>query len=129
MTSNEDYISCAEYFEAQYTGQVVRFILNFEYGKLESAKDCIVSCDAGDVLCLAGCARQLDLNMELCPCQTDCPNGCPCPNFQCSESTTPRPTTQTTAADTRKDTVLVLNTHDWQKNQERTLFRLTCTSD
>ena len=82
--------------------------------------DCIVSCDAGDVICLASCARQLDLNKELCPCQSDCPNGCPCPNYQCSESTTPRPTTQTTASDTRKDTVLVLNTHDWQKNQERT---------
>ena len=55
---------------------------------------CILACDAGDIVCLAMCSRQLDEDMIKCPCQTGCPNGCPCPNYECQlEVTTQVPIT------------------------------------
>ena len=40
----------------------------------------------GDVECLSSCVRELSDNTDNCPCQTNCPNGCPCINYECPPS-------------------------------------------
>lgn len=47
--------------------------------------------------------------MNNCPCNAKCPNGCPCPNYECPITTTTMPTT-TTALGKPNDSVLILNT-------------------
>ena len=54
----------------------------------------------GDVDCLGDCASEYQENLEKCPCQSGCPNGCPCPNYQCD-----------VAPPEHKSEVLVLNTY------------------
>ena len=85
---------------------------------------CLMGCTNADIVCLMECVRQYETNVETCPCQAECPNGCPCPTYDCSaittttesiqESTsasTSAQTTQTTpAAD--KNLVLILNTEN-----------------
>ena len=34
--------------------------------------------------CLSDCNRIYDENYKDCPCQENCPGGCPCPNFECT---------------------------------------------
>lgn len=46
----------------------------------------------------------------MCPCKSDCPTGCPCPNYVCTEVTTEALTTTTISAK-NKNSVLVLNTY------------------
>lgn len=57
--------------------------------------DCIGDCPRGDAVCLTKCARAYDQALVECPCQSGCPDGCPCPVYQC-----PMPTI---------DSILVLN--------------------
>ena len=99
--SNADFINCERIFNLQYSS-------------------CILQCPNGDMVCLGGCGREYDSNVETCPCREDCPNGCPCPNFDCSDVpstttattrviTTTVGTTQTTPISER-NTILLLNT-------------------
>ena len=70
---------------------------------------CIANCDVGEWRCISECNRQYDENMSFCPCQSECPQGCPCPNYECL-GTTEAPTTTSTTASKIKTSVLVLNT-------------------
>ena len=87
--------------------------------------ECIFVCPPGDFDCLGVCARVYNENRNTCPCQSGCPNGCPCPDYQCPsiESTTTGVTTITTLATTTttspstttpvlpRNSVLILNTN------------------
>ena len=44
---------------------------------------CILDCPSADLICVATCARDFQQNIEVCPCQSGCPNGCPCENYTC----------------------------------------------
>ena len=35
-----------------------------------------------------------------CPCKSNCPDGCPCPNYECGSTTTTTPTTTTATTTT-----------------------------
>ena len=71
---------------------------------------CITSCPPADFVCISTCAREFDENKNKCPCQAGCPNGCPCPDYQCPaiESTTTGVTTTTPVLP--GSSVLILNT-------------------
>ena len=88
---------------------------------------CLRDCSSGDLVCLSSCARDLDENLENCPCKSGCPSGCPCPNYECVDITTSLETTtakdinqtsttissmSTSAPLKKKSTVLVLNTKE-----------------
>lgn len=81
---------------------------------VEQAEDmyveCLVACPKGDVECLAACARENDDLIVQCPCNEQCPHGCPCAGYECPMTTTAVPTT-TTAVSNSKKSVLILNTH------------------
>jgi len=50
----------------------------------EALGDCILhNCDEGDDECLATCEEKFEIQYHDCPCQLNCPNGCPCRNFDC----------------------------------------------
>ena len=68
-TSNPDYAKCEEHMKADYTS-------------------CITLCPPGDSTCLAACVGQYNENLKNCPCNENCPLGCPCPNYTCASSTT-----------------------------------------
>lgn len=75
--------------------------------------ECISECQPDDLACRGVCSRQYDENRSSCPCQSGCPNGCPCPNYHCPvESTTTGMTTTTTTSDLSRKSVLILNTYD-----------------
>ena len=66
----------------------------------ESAADndyfnCIIGC-SGDNSCMSECTRVYNEQLIDCPCHANCPNGCPCPNYECNgydeNDTTPAPT-------------------------------------
>ena len=78
--SNSDFINCERYFTGVY---------------VDCASDC-----GSDLACNSVCARQFDENMKQCPCQEQCPAGCPCPQYDCSTTTSTASTAQTTAATT-----------------------------
>ena len=45
---------------------------------------CYDTCDGpDDSICMSTCLRQYDQTMNNCPCNGGCPNGCPCPTYQC----------------------------------------------
>ena len=96
---NPDYIDCTKYYENLYS-------------------QCIVGCPAGDFECLSMCFRNLEENLEFCPCRSRCPDGCPCPEYECPPTTTVKSTTTTTVTDTTqsteakpKNSILVLSTY------------------
>ena len=72
-----------------------------------------MNCPTGDVLCVSSCSRQYQNNIESCPCQSGCPNGCPCPEYECPATTTTTitSTTTTTVAKPRTE-ILILSTHN-----------------
>ena len=43
---------------------------------------CLYGCNH-DSVCMADCGRSYDENIRDCPCNEGCPQGCPCPNFDC----------------------------------------------
>ena len=55
---------------------------------------CIDECDH-DILCDVVCELDYADELKDCPCQVNCPNGCPCPNYQCSTATTTNSRTST----------------------------------
>ena len=71
---------------------------------------CIVRCQIGDNTCFGKCKREYDENLQNCPCQERCPLGCPCPNYQCPETTTGPITTTTTIATTTSTTATTQTT-------------------
>jgi hypothetical protein len=44
---------------------------------------CIGDCD-DDTSCLSGCSRLYNDQLTSCPCNENCPDGCPCPIYECS---------------------------------------------
>ena len=66
---------------------------------------CVYNCPTVDLLCLATCNRDLEGNLETCPCRNQCPNGCPCPNYECPVTTTIQTTNSTTAPTTSTTTI------------------------
>ena len=71
---------------------------------------CAVGCDGYDYACFSDCTRTLEQCFQRCPCQEECPRGCPCPAFQCSGSTSTSFTTETTPPMEMSTNVLILNT-------------------
>ena len=53
--------------------------------------DCVTDCHQ-DEYCKAKCIRDYDYSNYHCPCNGGCPDGCPCPVYDCPDYTT----TQTT---------------------------------
>ena len=49
---------------------------------------CIFQCQYDDIICLTSCRQHFESDMEKCPCGKQCPNGCPCPEYQCSTKET-----------------------------------------
>ena len=94
---NPDYIACVDHFDLIY-------------------RNCMFDCDHNDNSCYADCNRKYDENIQNCPCKSNCPDGCPCPNYECP-GTTPGVTTgvssttrmTTTAAEQMNSTVLVVS--------------------
>ena len=56
---------------------------------------CIVICEPSDTNCVSQCSREYQQNLTKCPCQEKCPNGCPCPEYDCPITTTVSTTTST----------------------------------
>lgn len=71
---------------------------------------CTLACSIGDLLCVGQCSRQFNENLELCPCQSQCPHGCPCPEFECLVTTTSAAST-TSLPLLPRTSVLILSTH------------------
>jgi len=46
--------------------------------------NCIFGCDSDD--CILECVRQFKTVHEDCPCQANCPHGCPCENYDCDNN-------------------------------------------
>ena len=55
---------------------------------------CLVNCEH-EVVCVSKCVREYNEGVLECPCNEGCPQGCPCPNYECSTETTTEPTTTT----------------------------------
>ena len=83
IDSNQDFLQCEDKFQQIYL-------------------QCIVGCPHDDYLCLPNCNRDYEINLRDCPCQENCPNGCPCPNYTCGAAP---PVVQ-------NKTVLILNSYD-----------------
>ena len=82
--TNPERIECRAHFNNLYT-------------------ECIINCPTADVICSSACSRELDENLlkwsfwflclnfnfdyfktrKKCPCEIGCPNGCPCPEYNC----------------------------------------------
>ena len=69
-----------------------------------------MNCPTEDVTCLGACSRLHHENMLTCPCQSGCPNGCPCNDYVCP-TTTPSTTTLTTTTAPANTDVLILNNY------------------
>ena len=54
---------CEEYFEDEYL-------------------KCVSECN-NDAFCVSKCAREYNEAILNCPCNRNCPEGCPCPNYEC----------------------------------------------
>ena len=62
--NNEDFKRCKNRFDEDYAR-------------------CLAGCVPADFDCLGDCSRDYQIGIDTCPCQNDCPHGCPCPNYQC----------------------------------------------
>ena len=93
--NNDDFIICRNQFEEAYN-------------------ECINQCPISDFVCIGTCSREYQNNIDDCPCNTNCPEGCPCPNYECPVTTSSTVTTtmetSTTPIQNLKTAVLVLNT-------------------
>ena len=49
---------------------------------------CIYQCDNHE-LCELGCLEEFKTRQTDCPCESNCPAGCPCPGYDCVDPTTP----------------------------------------
>ena len=75
--------------------------------------DCYTECHE-DEYCITQCVRDYDYNTYHCPCNGGCPDGCPCPVYDCPGYTTTQTTvtTLTTTQETTTDRVSLLNWYD-----------------
>ena len=98
--SNPDYIACVAQMDAIFT-------------------ECVLACNHNSE-CYADCNRDYVDNVEKCPCQSGCVNGCPCAEYYCEgHDTLPGTTTSmittttvaTTTLSTAKKSILMLNTY------------------
>ena len=44
--------------------------------------ECFEGCGT-DSLCLIDCSSDFEIALKDCPCMENCPDGCPCPNWDC----------------------------------------------
>ena len=44
---------------------------------------CLTACDLDDTSCRSACNREYTDALSQCPCQENCPHGCPCSGFEC----------------------------------------------
>ena len=58
-------------------------------------RQCGINCNH-DTTCISQCGREYNQNILTCPCTEGCPQGCPCPEYECSITSTEQPTTTTT---------------------------------
>ena len=69
--------------------------------------------------CEVECQNRFKEEYANCPCQANCPAGCPCSDYQCANSTitttTATTTTETTTAPMDENDVLVLSTYRGEK--------------
>jgi len=56
---------------------------------------CLFRCEPGDAVCPQDCNREYADSIRNCPGQSGCPDGCPCPNYECKTN----------------ETILILNTY------------------
>ncbi|CAG5101913.1 Oidioi.mRNA.OKI2018_I69.chr1.g58.t1.cds [Oikopleura dioica] len=67
--NNEDHVNCIEFFG----NELSKCTKNCENELFRS-------------LCQDQCDQEYFINIETCPCEPGCPDGCPCPNYECEES-------------------------------------------
>ena len=89
VDANPDYAACERLFYDSYM-------------------NCIKNCSNDDPACISACTREYDQNLQKCPCREDCPSGCPCPQYDCSDQLTTT-TSISTSTTTQSTSVLVLN--------------------
>ena len=95
---NPDYIACEEKYDLIY-------------------RNCMFDCDHNDNVCYADCNRQYDENIQNCPCKPNCPDGCPCPSYECPETTadvTTTVTTTTIAQQSNSSVLLLSSSGSWK---------------
>ncbi|CAG5108397.1 Oidioi.mRNA.OKI2018_I69.chr1.g3776.t1.cds [Oikopleura dioica] len=63
---NEDHVKCLAEFERELI-------------------ECIQNC-GGNSSCVSLCTVQYSQDILNCPCEEGCPDGCPCPNFDCGDN-------------------------------------------
>ena len=61
-------------------------------------EECFLACPNQE--CLLQCKAIYESNLNQCPCQPGCPDGCPCPHYTCPHTTKPPTTTTTTTTQT-----------------------------
>lgn len=44
---------------------------------------CLLECSPADVDCIGACLTNYNEDIQVCPCQSKCPEGCPCPEYNC----------------------------------------------
>ena len=44
---------------------------------------CLLDCSPTDVDCIGVCLISYNEDIQVCPCQSQCPGGCPCPEYEC----------------------------------------------
>lgn len=47
---------------------------------------CAANCSHADLDCFIKCSDDYDENIPRCPCQSKCPRGCPCPEYECDRT-------------------------------------------
>ena len=87
---------------------------------------CIYACKSNKD-CEDSCVEEFKTSHQDCPCEANCPAGCPCESYDCDQTTTPattttaKTTTQSTTTTTTvptttrpasENSVMVLNTYD-----------------
>merc|ERR1711935_785802 len=90
--TNQDYLVCKNNVELLYN-------------------ECVFNCPPGDFDCFGVCSRDYQAQLERCPCESGCPQGCPCPEYQCpSDESTTTTTQMMTTTTTIKMAMLFLST-------------------
>jgi len=85
------YEGCPCDYGSEYCGTECIEANQKDYDKCESdASDlldaCQADCDISDRDCNFHCLDLFYNELDQCPCMSGCPDGCPCPGFECEES-------------------------------------------
>ena len=86
---NMDFIECERHYREVYI-------------------ECVGECNT-DYSCSSQCSREFEAQTKNCPCKENCPNGCPCTDYSCPDSTTTEELTTTTIPSAKKS-ILILST-------------------